>query len=751
MADTTNKASTVLEFKVDYDKAYNDIAELNIKLDEQKQKVKDLNEEYKDQGKTREYYKELAKIKEQTKDYNDQLKSLTKSIENEKKANDLKQGSLVSLRAQLSNLTKAYDQLSETERKEGEGKELQKKISEVYNELKRAEEATGRFQRNVGNYSQQMVTAFGNAGGAVGSMINPIKNVTMGFKAMSSTPIIAILGLLINIVNKVIESMKGNEEALNRVRSAMAPLNALSTLFQKTLEVLANGIARVVEKLGKWLGSLKILKSEMQEEQQITKDEIALNERRRQVAEQNAKTDQEVADLKAKAAQKDKLTATQQIALWEEIGEKEKEAARRNRDLAAEELRVAQARADLTANSEEENNRLSQLRVAAINAETAYLGKVREVNSQLASIRKKEAKEVKAEAAETAREEAKEFKDRKKLLEDDIKDRLAVAKKGSEEELALKREQLAQALALAEEEISKSEAAEETKQQRLKSLRAKYAQDEQQLELEKTAAIESLTRQHLENLANEQVEGTRERLEAELNVLKYELDNMHQGITESDEAFKERQIAAQLKYNERKKQINDAEVEMERAKVSAIGSAMGALSNLIAEAGEENEAMAKLSKTIALAQILIESGVATAKGINQAQSVPFPANIGAIATTIATILSGITSAISTVKSAKFATGGYVSGPGSATSDSIPARLSNGEYVVNASGTSMFGPLLAAINASGRSVPSGDQSAGFSMLAGAVAAGMKSVDLRVGVDEVTTVQQRVDRIQTVAEV
>jgi hypothetical protein len=31
-----------------------------------------------------------------------------------------------------------------------------------------------------------------------------------------------------------------------------------------------------------------------------------------------------------------------------------------------------------------------------------------------------------------------------------------------------------------------------------------------------------------------------------------------------------------------------------------------------------------------------------------------------------------------------ATGGYVSGPGSPTSDSIPARLSNGEYVVNAS-------------------------------------------------------------------
>ena len=46
----------------------------------------------------------------------------------------------------------------------------------------------------------------------------------------------------------------------------------------------------------------------------------------------------------------------------------------------------------------------------------------------------------------------------------------------------------------------------------------------------------------------------------------------------------------------------------------------------------------------------------------------------------------------------FATGGYVSGAGGPTSDSIPAMLSNGEYVVNAQATKQFAPLLAAINA-----------------------------------------------------
>jgi hypothetical protein len=42
-------------------------------------------------------------------------------------------------------------------------------------------------------------------------------------------------------------------------------------------------------------------------------------------------------------------------------------------------------------------------------------------------------------------------------------------------------------------------------------------------------------------------------------------------------------------------------------------------------------------------------------------------------------------------------GGHIRGPGSSTSDSIPAYLSNGEYVVNARAASIFGPLLEHIN------------------------------------------------------
>lgn len=46
---------------------------------------------------------------------------------------------------------------------------------------------------------------------------------------------------------------------------------------------------------------------------------------------------------------------------------------------------------------------------------------------------------------------------------------------------------------------------------------------------------------------------------------------------------------------------------------------------------------------------------------------------------------------------RFASGGYVSGPGGGRDDMINARLSNGEFVTNATSTKLFRPLLEAIN------------------------------------------------------
>lgn len=64
----------------------------------------------------------------------------------------------------------------------------------------------------------------------------------------------------------------------------------------------------------------------------------------------------------------------------------------------------------------------------------------------------------------------------------------------------------------------------------------------------------------------------------------------------------------------------------------------------------------------------------------------------------------------------FATGGYVAGPGTGTSDSIPAMLSNGEYVITSQAVNRIGrDNLDAINA-GR-VPDLDSSGGVTAISG----------------------------------
>lgn len=65
--------------------------------------------------------------------------------------------------------------------------------------------------------------------------------------------------------------------------------------------------------------------------------------------------------------------------------------------------------------------------------------------------------------------------------------------------------------------------------------------------------------------------------------------------------------------------------------------------------------------------------------------------------------AGLKAALQSSGPSRYATGGYVQGPGTGTSDSIPARLSNGESVINARSTAMFRPLLSYLNVAGGGV------------------------------------------------
>ena len=63
----------------------------------------------------------------------------------------------------------------------------------------------------------------------------------------------------------------------------------------------------------------------------------------------------------------------------------------------------------------------------------------------------------------------------------------------------------------------------------------------------------------------------------------------------------------------------------------------------------------------------------------------------------AALASAMLAAAATAAIPGFSTGGAISGPGTGTSDSILARLSNGEYVINAASTRKYRPIIEAIN------------------------------------------------------
>ena len=338
---------------------------------------------------------------------------------------------------------------------------------------------------------------------------------------------------------------------------------------------------------------------------------------------------------------------------------------------------------------------------------------------------------------------------------------LATVKKGSEAEYQLKLQQLMKQeeaeLAAAYSEIASVEEREATKlaiRQKYNLLNDELMESHDNSVIQKQQKVLKLEFEtKIAAAGNDEVQVLQLKMEQK----RVELESIQQLEGESIQEFNLRKLQAQNEYNDSKQSLTDKEVEIEQTKYQAVESIVGGLGSLTETLGEKNTTFAKLSKVLALGEIAVNTGKAIAAGVAQAQSVPFPGNMAAIATTIATVLANIATATKTVKSAKFAKGGDVVGPGSGTSDSIPAMLSNGESVMTAAATSMFSPMLSAFNQMGGGIPinatiSNNQTLGEDMLAKAVAKGMAMAPSPVlSVEEYTTVSNRVKYLENLGSV
>lgn len=356
----------------------------------------------------------------------------------------------------------------------------------------------------------------------------------------------------------------------------------------------------------------------------------------------------------------------------------------------------------------------------------------------------------KKRTADLAKVNEKEMRNQLQQESDYIRQKLELATEGDYQEYDLKAKLLKKEMEI---ELSNTELTAEQK----KLIEARYQKklDEMTSEHEREKQEKAMKAFELElsnRLAEAKIAGEDE-LQVELENAKKRLDTLQQLEGESDAEFKARQLEAQQEYLDAKEELAQREIEIEQAKLDAASQITGALSGLFEQLGESNKAFLILSKTLALAEIAIETGKAIAK-LTSANAWKGIAGIAESAAGIVQIISNMTTAIGIINSAKFAKGGLVEGSGTGTSDSIPAMLSNGESVMTARATSMFAPILSYMNQAGGGVPivveKGSQAMGEDMIARAVAKGVKGIQPVVSVTEINKVGSQVNVVENLGD-
>lgn len=880
MADKQEK---ILDIKVNYSEAIKAIAEYQTKIDAAREAESKLKKQLKDGEISRQQYnEEMAASKAYIADCNDSIRIITKTMQNQIKQEKEQEGSLRSLRAQLSNLTAEYDALSEAERNAAKGIKLRDKINEVTKTLKDAEEETQRYYRNVGNYKEAimeaananvpfiqqinvMVTSLGgvrNYLSGVNQRMIIVAKTTTGLtrvvKLLGTTMLGLGIGLLLvalaSLVSWFTKTQKG-VEAANKIMAALgATINVIIDRASKLGSALVNLFTGNFKKAGEdakaiFSGIGKEIADETKQAWELAEVLNEIDKKEVMLSMSRAANRAEIEKLK-KAADDQTLSTQERIKAAEKAAEIEKKDLEIQTELA--EARLANT-LGYTEMNREVRKLMEQIKSGDITAdevigklglsestiedlktfrdqfnelqelmEDSY-GRQTEQQNTLNSIRQegadkaKEAKQKELEAVRAAedamlalvkdkREQARKeieltytrkIEDLRISLREEenltVKARKAIneqiksleqqknieLQKLSDEELQKEIDKRTKLISLQLESVKEgSEQEYQLRMQQLASQRDAELADKELTEQMKQAItakynkqMDDLAMQHEKDVSEKQQEAIRLRMEneimqmqqsgaSELEILQEQasqklelLNNIQQQEGESEQEFLNRKLQAHQEYTDAKKELADKEVEIEQTKLEAIESVTGGLASAFEALGENNKAFAILSKTLALAEIAINTGKALAAGIAQSQSVPFPANIAAIATTVGTILANIATAINTVKSAKFATGGLVTGPGTGTSDSVPAQLSNGESVMTARATSMFAPILSSFNQMGGGVPinvaqSSNQSIGEDMLARAVAKGMLMAPApQVSVEEFTSVANKVKFLES----
>lgn len=527
-------------------------------------------------------------------------KSLTGQLNANEVANRSYGKSNVELRAQVVALENAYNGLTDAQKDTAAGKALLQQQNELKASVKANAEELGNFQDSVGNYfgsfgkNLQSVNEFTKANGGLAGSFKAGEQAVLGFGkqllALLANPIVAVIAAIAGAVMLLVNAMKQNGAATEKLNQILAPFKLLLSTITAVLGKLVSTILDGVLAFGNFANAILAVIPGMDKMAERNKEAIRLEREKQSLIRQgivdkaqDAKEELRLADLRKRINQADKYSNEERLAFAREVDKAEKQMALDDANRANNNLKnflknmqlQGKAQKDYTI---EELQQLTDLQAAKYNEQQAYYDKTRKTASREAALISEieSEKNAKIEADNKAAQERREETEKRRI--ENI-GKYVDAELGRLNELARVAEEKR---LLAQKAVDDAEAAFKSQSERLNA----FAKRNSEVELQAFNDLQFAKRVLAENSIAEMANLDREAL----------ADEYRQRIANAEAAGRDTTLIEQA-YSEERKRINQAETA---AKIELAGQAMGALSAIFGEGS-------KAGKAFAAAQVAIDT------------------------------------------------------------------------------------------------------------------------------------------------
>lgn len=342
--------------------------------------------------------------------------------------------------------------------------EINKRIGENTDFVKKNSDAYTQQKMNVGNYAesiknafadmasgnitmQNMTTIAGKMGdvfkGGISSGLkmvgDGVKTMTERFLVLLANPIVATLTAVAAVVLMVKKAIDSDNEAMERWQRILAPMQGVLQVVQNAVQGLAEyilslaegfsqgamAISKFLEKIPFLGDTMKGVNKSIEDNVKATKEQQEVEGKRRDMIGKNAEINKRVAELNRKAAQTESVSAKERAAALKEIDALEKQRMKNNIDIAKLEADAYRLKHQNSKNTREEMDEQARLDAAAIDAETEYLRATQKSVKKLDAINKERS---------TNAEKEKTYRLKLQQLENDAAE--ALTTKGIQQEIA---------------------------------------------------------------------------------------------------------------------------------------------------------------------------------------------------------------------------------------------------------------------------------------------------------------------------